>query len=185
MTARVSPLAIAGAWKIQAVANADARGNLSEWFKDSDLRDATGHGLHVRQANWSISRRGVLRGIKVNSGELVKYVTCVRGAVLDVVVDLRVGSPTFGHWQMEQLDEDNHTALYIAEGLGHAFLSLVDDSMVMYLLSETAQSAARAQRPPARPRPHDHLAHRHGTAAVTEGFLGAGPARCPAGRTSP
>jgi dTDP-4-dehydrorhamnose 3,5-epimerase len=138
MTARVSPLAISGAWKIQANTTDDTRGSLSECFKDSDLCDATGYGLRVRQVNCSTSRRGALRGIKVTTGApgQVKYVTCLRGAVLDVVVDLRVGSPTFGQWRMERLDEDNHTALYIGEGLGHAFLSLVDGSTVMYLLSE-------------------------------------------------
>jgi dTDP-4-dehydrorhamnose 3,5-epimerase len=63
-----------------------------------------------------------------------KYVTCLRGSVFDVVVDLRVGSPTFGKWDAVVVD-DRHRSVYLSEGLGHAFLALEDDSTVMYLCS--------------------------------------------------
>ena len=63
--------------------------------------------------------------------------TCVRGAVIDVVVDIRLGSPTFGKWEMVELDSRDPKAVYLSEGLGHAFISLEDDSTVAYLCSTT------------------------------------------------
>ena len=64
-----------------------------------------------------------------------KYVTCLRGAVFDVVVDIRVGSPTFGQWDSVLLDDRDRRSIYICEGLAHGFLALQDDSTVMYLCS--------------------------------------------------
>ena len=83
-----------------------------------------------------MSRRGVIRGIHfadVPPGQ-AKYVTCVRGAILDVVVDLRAGSPTFGQWVAVRLDE-RRRAVFLAEGLGHAFMALSDQATVLYLCS--------------------------------------------------
>lgn len=97
----------------------------------------TAWNLEVAQANCSVSRRGVIRGIHfadVPPGQ-AKYVTCAAGAILDVVVDLRVGSPTFGRWTAVQLDDQARLALYIAEGLGHAFVALSDQATVLYLCS--------------------------------------------------
>jgi len=64
-----------------------------------------------------------------------KYVTCAKGAVLDVAVDVRVGSPTFGRWDAVLLDDVDRRAIYLSEGLGHAFMALEDDSTVLYLCS--------------------------------------------------
>jgi dTDP-4-dehydrorhamnose 3,5-epimerase len=138
MTALVTVLPIAGAWTITNPAFTDNRGSVHEWFHAPQLLAAAGLNLVVRQANCSHSHRGVLRGVRVTTTATgqTKYVTCVRGAVLDVVVDLRIGSPTFGSWHLEELSEDNHTALYIGPGLGHGFLSLADDSTVLYLLEQ-------------------------------------------------
>jgi dTDP-4-dehydrorhamnose 3,5-epimerase len=100
--------------------------------------DRAGHPFRLAQANASVSRVGVVRGIHfadVPPGQ-AKYVTCVRGAVLDVVVDLRVGSPTFGRWDAVRLDDRERRALFIAEGLGHAFCALEPDSMVVYLCND-------------------------------------------------
>ena len=66
-----------------------------------------------------------------------KYVTCIRGAVLDVIVDLRVGSPTFGRWEGVRLDDVDRRAVYLAEGLGHGFCALTDDATLTYLCSAT------------------------------------------------
>lgn len=115
----------------------DPRGLFLEWFTETSLRAATGHALELAQANCSVSSRGVLRGVhfaSVPPGQ-AKYVTCVTGAVLDVVVDLRVGSPTFGVSDSVLLDTVDRRALYIPEGLGHAFIALDDHSTVMYLCS--------------------------------------------------
>jgi dTDP-4-dehydrorhamnose 3,5-epimerase len=90
----------------------------------------------LSQANWSTSRRSVVRGIHsadVPPGQ-AKYVTCVRGAVLDVIVDLRVGSSTFGAHAAVRLDVERR-AVYIGEGLRHGFCALADDATVLYLCS--------------------------------------------------
>jgi dTDP-4-dehydrorhamnose 3,5-epimerase len=130
-------LKVPGALEITPRQFGDDRGTFLEWFKDESFRDAVGHDLDLAQANCSVSRRGVLRGIHyadVPPGQ-AKYVTCVRGAVLDVAVDIRVGSPTFGSWDSVLLDTLDRRAIYLSEGLGHAFLSLEDDSTVVYLCS--------------------------------------------------
>lgn len=96
-----------------------------------------GHRLDLVQANCSVSSRGTLRGVHFADvpPSQAKYVKCVRGAVLDVIVDIRVGSPTFGQWEGVRLDDDQHHAVYLSEGLGHAFMALTDDATVVYLCS--------------------------------------------------
>ncbi|MFJ8533609.1 dTDP-4-dehydrorhamnose 3,5-epimerase [Streptomyces sp. NPDC093591] len=131
------PLGIEGAWALEPEVFPDDRGSFHEWYRGEEFREATGYDLSLAQANCSVSRRGVLRGVHfsdVPPGQ-AKYVTCVRGAVLDVVVDLRAGSPAFGRWEAVRLDDDSRRALFVAEGLGHAFMALTDDATVMYLCS--------------------------------------------------
>ena len=133
----VEALAIPDAFVFTPRQHTDDRGVFLEYFKRGLLEQAVGHGLHLEQANCSVSGRGTLRGIHfadVPPGQ-AKYVTCVRGAGLDVVVDLRVGSPTFGTWDAVRLDERDRRAVYVAEGLGHAFLALTDDATLLYLCS--------------------------------------------------
>jgi dTDP-4-dehydrorhamnose 3,5-epimerase len=135
---QIRPLAVPGAWELTPRQFADERGVFLEWFTTASFEGAAGHRFDLAQANLSVSQRGVLRGIHVADvppGQ-AKYVTCVAGAVLDVVVDLRVGSPTFGSWDSVQLDAVDRRAVYLAEGLGHGFLSLEDGSTVVYLCSE-------------------------------------------------
>lgn len=130
-------LKVPGAWEFTPTQFGDDRGVFLEWFRDPTFTEATGRSLDLAQANCSVSAAGVLRGIHfadVPPGQ-AKYVTCVRGAVLDVAVDLRVGSPTFGVWDAVLLDDVDRRAVFLSEGLGHAFLSLEDDSTVVYLCS--------------------------------------------------
>ena len=134
---KVSELAIPDAFAIHPRQFHDERGVFLEWYRHEALTEAVGHRLTLAQANYSVSRRGSVRGVHyadVPSGQ-AKYVTCARGAILDVVVDLRVGSPTFGLWDTIRLDDQEHAAVYVAEGLGHAFVALTDDATVMYLCS--------------------------------------------------
>lgn len=115
----------------------DERGSFLEWFRSDVFEEVAGHALALEQANMSISAAGVLRGIHfadVPPGQ-AKYVTCPKGAILDVVVDVRVGSPTFGEWDSVLLDDIDRKCVYIGEGLGHAFLSLEDSSVAVYLCS--------------------------------------------------
>ncbi|CAN5241085.1 dTDP-4-dehydrorhamnose 3,5-epimerase [soil metagenome] len=135
---QVDELKVPGAWSFTPRQFPDPRGVFLEWFKAGVLQDAVGHPLTVRQANHSVSSRGTLRGVhfaEVPPGQ-AKYVYCTRGAVLDVVVDVRVGSPTFGVSDAVRLDDQDRRGVYLSEGLGHAFLALTDDANVTYLCSE-------------------------------------------------
>jgi dTDP-4-dehydrorhamnose 3,5-epimerase len=137
-------LDIDGAWLFTPQIHGDRRGSFLEWFREAEFRADVGYHLQVAQANCSLSSRGVIRGIHfadVPPGQ-AKYVTCASGAILDVVVDLRVGAPTFGRWQAVQLDDEARQAVYLGEGLGHAFVALSDQATVMYLCS-TSYSPAR------------------------------------------
>ncbi|MEU1091351.1 dTDP-4-dehydrorhamnose 3,5-epimerase [Streptomyces sp. NPDC005576] len=131
-------LDIAGAWVQEPKVFPDSRGSFHEWFQAADFTEAAGHGLRLAQANCSVSSRGTLRGIHFADvpPSQAKYVKCVRGAVLDVIVDIRVGSPTYKQWEAVRLDDVDHHAVYLSEGLGHAFMALTDDATVVYLCSE-------------------------------------------------
>ncbi|MDH6124301.1 dTDP-4-dehydrorhamnose 3,5-epimerase [Kitasatospora sp. GP82] len=132
-------LAIEGAFEVTPQLHGDPRGLFTEWYRFDRLTEMVGHPLRLAQANLSVSARGVVRGVHfadVPPGQ-AKYVTCVRGAVLDVVVDLRVGSPTFGHWEGVRLDDVDRRAVYLSEGLGHGFCALTDGATLSYLCSET------------------------------------------------
>lgn len=136
---KIRPLAIEGAWEVTPVQHGDARGAFLEWYRFDALAEAVGHPLDLAQANLSTSAKDVVRGIHfadVPPGQ-AKYVTCVSGAVLDVIVDLRVGSPTFGTWEAVRLDDADRRAVYLAEGLGHGFCSLTEGATVAYLCSAT------------------------------------------------
>ena len=131
-------LSIEGAWEITPQRHGDQRGMFLEWFKEPSFVETLGHSFDLAQANLSVSAAGVLRGIHFADvpPSQAKYVTCPKGAVLDVIVDIRVGSPTFGQWDSVLLDDVDRRAVYLSEGLGHAFLSLEDGSTVVYLCSE-------------------------------------------------
>ncbi|RBY82148.1 dTDP-4-dehydrorhamnose 3,5-epimerase [Geodermatophilus sp. TF02-6] len=133
----IRELAVRDAFVLDLVPHGDARGRFTEWYRADVLAAAVGHALPLAQANHSTSARGVLRGVHfalVPPGQ-AKYVYCPAGRVLDVVVDVRVGSPTFGGHDTVVLDSDRPRAVYLAEGLGHAFLALADASSVTYLVS--------------------------------------------------
>ncbi|WP_405578428.1 dTDP-4-dehydrorhamnose 3,5-epimerase [Streptomyces sp. NBC_01190] len=131
-------LGIPGAWVHEPKVFADPRGGFHEWFREPDFVAATGRRLRLAQANYSVSVRGSLRGVHfadIPPGQ-AKYVKCVSGAVLDVTVDLRVGSPAFGTWEAVRLDDRDHASVFLSEGLGHAFMALTEQAVVVYLCSE-------------------------------------------------
>ena len=116
---------------------ADSRGHFYESLKADRLAEATGRPFSVAQTNFSVSRRGVLRGVHgvtLPPGQ-AKVVTCHRGALLDMLVDLRVGSPAYGQHVRNELDAADGASIFIPEGVGHAFLALADDSCIGYLNS--------------------------------------------------
>lgn len=126
-----------GAFTVTPVLRGDDRGHFAETFRADVFEKQTGHPLHVAQVNTSVSRRGVIRGVHyalVPPGQ-AKYVSCLAGRLLDVVIDIRVGSPTFGRSAAVELDAESHNAVYIPEGLGHAFVALSEWATVNYLCS--------------------------------------------------
>ena len=165
-------MSIEGAWVFTPRIHGDGRGAFLEWFKEPSFSEAIGHPLDLVQANASVSARGVLRGIHfadVPPGQ-AKYVTCVKGSVLDVVVDIRVGSPTFGQWESVLLDDRTRQAVYLSEGLGHGFLSLEDGSTVVYLCSAGYNPSGEHEVHPLDPALGIALATRgHRPGAVREG----------------
>jgi len=141
---QIRELAVPDAYEITPTPYADDRGLFLEWYRFDRLSEAVGHAVDLRQANLSVSRRGVLRGIHfadVPVGQ-AKYVTAARGAVIDFAIDIRVGSPTFGQWDSVLLDDVDRRAIYLAEGLGHAFVALTDDATVSYLVSDIYRPGA-------------------------------------------
>jgi dTDP-4-dehydrorhamnose 3,5-epimerase len=133
-----TPLKIQGSWVFEPRKFDDDRGSFHEVFKLSQIRDILGKGFEVKQVNHSISKSGVIRGIHWSDtppGQ-AKYVSCFRGSIWDVVVDIRVGSPTFGQWDAVEISAENGKCVFIEEGLGHSFLALEDNSVVSYLCSE-------------------------------------------------
>jgi dTDP-4-dehydrorhamnose 3,5-epimerase len=126
---------IKGAWVHTPFRHYDNRGHFEEQFKLSEIESELGRSFVVRQVNQSVSNKGVIRGIHYTDGleGQAKYVSCPKGAIWDVVVDLRQDSPTFGQWDFVELSAKNGLSILISEGLGHAFLSLEDGSVANYL----------------------------------------------------
>ncbi|MFS8201122.1 dTDP-4-dehydrorhamnose 3,5-epimerase family protein [Streptomyces sp. CWNU-52B] len=135
---RVHQLDIEGAFAFVPPVHRDDRGLFTSPYQDEPFTGARGRPLFpVRDISHNLSARGVLRGIHYTSTPpgRAKYVYCPHGRVRDYLVDLRVGSPTFARWQSTELDGDSCQALYIPVGVGHAFMSLRDDSVIVYVMS--------------------------------------------------
>jgi 5-epimerase len=134
---KVRELAVPDAFEFTPRVFPDDRGLFVCPFEDEPFRLAVGHSLRLAQTNHSRSRRGVLRGLHfsdVPPGQ-AKYVYCPRGSLLDVVVDIRVGSPSFGQWDAVRLDPADFRAVYVPEGVAHGVMALEDDSVISYLCS--------------------------------------------------
>jgi dTDP-4-dehydrorhamnose 3,5-epimerase len=139
----IRPLDLPGAWLCTPTQYADERGVFLEWFRADLLAEATGRQFGTAQANLSLSARGVLRGLHVADvppGQ-AKVIACPHGAVLDVAVDVRTGSPTFGQVATAVLDDVDRRVVILAEGLAHGFCALRDGTVVSYLASSTYDPA--------------------------------------------
>lgn len=136
---QIRELTIPDAYEITPQQHRDDRGLFFEFYRFDRLEEAVGHALDLKQGNTSVSRRGSVRGIHFADipPSQAKYVMAPRGAVLDFVVDIRVGSPAFGKWDSVLLDDVDRRAIYVAEGLGHCFVALTDDATVSYLVTDT------------------------------------------------
>jgi dTDP-4-dehydrorhamnose 3,5-epimerase len=133
----VRELAVSDAWEFTPRQFPDERGVFLEWFKADVVARTIGHDLNIAQSNQSVSKLGTVRGVHFADvpPSQAKYVYCPNGAVLDVIVDIRAGSPTFGTVDTVRLDDVDRRAVYLSEGLGHAFMALTDDAVVTYLCS--------------------------------------------------
>jgi dTDP-4-dehydrorhamnose 3,5-epimerase len=133
----IESLKVPDAWVCTPIVHGDDRGAFVEWFRGDLLAAATGRRFEIVQANHSVSKRRVVRGVhfaSVPPGQ-AKFVYCPQGAFLDIVVDLRVGSPTFGVLDTVVLDDVDRRAVFISEGLGHVLCALSEDSSANYLVS--------------------------------------------------
>lgn len=133
----IAETAVLGAYSVTPEKLPDERGNFFESFRSSRMERTIGHPFVPQQINYSVSRRNTLRGIHsvtIPPGQ-AKFVSCVRGALRDIIVDLRVGSPSFGAYEVTELDAASGRAMYIPEGVGHGFLATTDDTCICYVLS--------------------------------------------------
>ncbi|OLL73611.1 dTDP-4-dehydrorhamnose 3,5-epimerase [Pseudonocardia sp. Ae263_Ps1] len=134
---KATELGIPGAWLFEPTVFPDPRGRFTAPFQGPVFREALGFDLSVMQSSQSVSSRGVVRGVHyadVPPGQ-AKYLYIAAGAVRDVIVDIRVGSPTFRQFEVVDLDADSMRAVYLSEGLGHAFQAMTDGTVVGYLCS--------------------------------------------------
>jgi epimerase EvaD len=134
---KVRELAIPGVFEFTPRIFPDERGVFVSPYQEATFVKAVGHPLTLAQTNHSRSRRGSVRGLHfadVPPGQ-AKYVYCPSGSLIDVVVDIRVGSPTFGTWDAVRLDPEDFRAVYVPEGVGHGFVALEDDTVISYLCS--------------------------------------------------
>lgn len=131
------PTSIDGVHVFEPVIHEDSRGSFHEWFKADGFAEAVGYPFIPEQANMSVSAAGVVRGIHfadVPPGQ-AKMVTCAAGAVSDVIIDLRRGSDTYLQHIVVELNAETRKIVYLPVGVGHAFISHVDGSVVTYFTS--------------------------------------------------
>jgi dTDP-4-dehydrorhamnose 3,5-epimerase len=130
------PLPLSGAFLITLPAPADNRGLFVKTFHETTLAKA-GIQFTLRESYFSVSRKDVIRGMHFQTPphQHSKIVFCPQGAILDVIVDLRKASPTYGQHFATELSADNHKAYFIPEGFAHGFRSLTEDAMTYYLVS--------------------------------------------------
>lgn len=136
---KFSALAIDGAWKISLDLHRDARGFFARSYCAQEFAQ---HGIHEHfvQSNLSYNTaKHTLRGMHYQSAEAPesKIVRCLRGAVYDVLIDLRPASPSYKHWVGIALDDENRDSVYIPPGVAHGFLTLTDHSELLYMMGGT------------------------------------------------
>jgi len=136
---KITPLIIQGAALIEIEPLGDERGFFARSFCAQEFADA-GLALNVVQGNLSHNvKKGTLRGLHYQAEPKPdpKLVSCIKGAIFDVVVDVREGSQTYCQWGGVELTADNHKALFVPPGCAHGFITLTDDALVHYQMGET------------------------------------------------
>jgi dTDP-4-dehydrorhamnose 3,5-epimerase len=135
---KVTPLKIDGAWIIELNKFEDGRGFFYESFREEIAKKYFGREFNIKQSNTSVSKKGSVRGIHyaLVPPSQAKYIQCQKGSIIDYVIDIRVGSPTFSQFVEVELNATNPQAIFIEEGLAHAFVALEDETVVTYFVSE-------------------------------------------------
>ena len=135
---KVTPLKIDGSWIIELKKFEDGRGFFYESFRNEIAKKYFGREFSIKQSNTSVSKKGSVRGIHyaLVPPSQAKYVQCQKGSIVDYVIDIRVGSPTFSQFVEVELNSTNPQAIFIEEGLAHAFVALEDETIVTYFVSE-------------------------------------------------
>ncbi len=135
---KVTPLKIDGSWIIDLKKFEDGRGFFYESFRNEIAKKYFGREFSIKQSNTSVSKKGSVRGIHyaLVPPSQAKYVQCQKGSIIDYVIDIRVGSPTFSQFVEVELSATNPQAIFIEEGLAHAFVALEDETVVTYFVSE-------------------------------------------------
>jgi dTDP-4-dehydrorhamnose 3,5-epimerase len=136
---QIRELTVPGAWEFVPTQHGDDRGVFFEQYRFDRVQETVGHPLALKQVNTSVSARGVARGVHyaLVPPSQAKYVSAPKGAFIDFVIDIRVGSPTFGQWDSVLIDDVDRRAVYLSEGLGHAIVALTEGATVNYLVTET------------------------------------------------
>jgi len=131
------PTSLPGLIVLEPTMHGDSRGWFQETYRQNVLADL-GIADDFVQDNHSRSAKGVLRGLHFQVGDhpQAKLVRCARGAIMDVAVDLRRGSPTYGKWEAWQLDDERGLQLYCPVGFAHGFVVLSDIADVVYRCSD-------------------------------------------------
>ena len=135
---KVTPLKIDGSWIIELKKFEDGRGFFYESFRNEIAKKYFGREFNIKQSNTSVSKKGSVRGIHyaLVPPSQAKYVQCQKGSIVDYVIDIRVGSPTFSQFVEVELNSTNPQAIFIEEGLAHAFVALENNTVVTYYVSE-------------------------------------------------
>ncbi len=134
----ITPLKIDGAWAVELKKFEDSRGFFYESFREDNAKKYFGREFKIKQSNTSVSKKGSVRGIHyaLVPPSQAKYVQCQKGSIIDFVIDIRVDSPTFSQFVEVELKSSKPRAIFIEEGLAHAFVALEDETVVTYFVSE-------------------------------------------------
>jgi dTDP-4-dehydrorhamnose 3,5-epimerase len=140
---KLTPTPLEGAYLIDLEKRGDERGFFARYFCKKEFSEASLNSDWVQINNSYSSEKGTLRGLHFQRqpASEVKLVRCIQGSIWDVIVDIRPTSPTYKGWFGTELSQDNRTMMYVPQGFAHGFISLTDDSEIIYLVSNFYDSS--------------------------------------------
>jgi len=140
---KLTPTPLEGAYLVDLEKRGDERGFFARYFCKKEFSEASLNSGWVQINNSYSSEKGTLRGLHFQRqpASEVKLVRCVQGSIWDVIVDIRPTSPTYKGWFGAELSQDNRTMMYVPKGFAHGFISLTDNSEIIYLVSSFYDSS--------------------------------------------